>query len=322
MFAELNRLDPKRWRDAAAPFVTNFKATPLKVGGTLYLNSPLSVGMAVDAKTGAVRWVYNPKSYESGTTTMTARWNQRGVGYWTDGNEERVYWGTGDGYLIAVDAKTGRPIPTFGTNGKVDLMEGLPRAKRGERDYLNALTYSVAVAAVRGARSDHHSGVDLVAHHQEGADSRLHPRLRRADGKVRWTFKTVPTPGEFGNDSWESDSWSYAGKVTVWSTMSADEELGRLYLPTNTVAPDYYGGHRPGNNLFAESILCLDLETGRRVWHFQTVHHGLWDYDNPTAPNLLDITVNGARVKALAQITKQGFVYTSQPRDRRADLAD
>ena len=322
VFAELNRLDPKRWRDAAPPFVTNFKATPLMVGGTLYLNSPLSIGMAVDAKTGAVRWVYNPKSYESGTTTMSARWNQRGVGYWTDGNEERVYWGTGDGYLVAVDAKTGRPIPTFGTNGKVDLMEGLPRAKRGERDYLNALTYSSQSPpfVVRDLVITPASISSLVIKKEQ-----IPGYIRAFDartGKVRWVFKTVPTPGEFGNDSWESDSWSYAGKVTVWSTMSADEELGRLYLPTNTVAPDYYGGHRPGNNLFAESILCLDLETGRRVWHFQTVHHGLWDYDNPTAPNLLDITVNGTRVKALAQITKQGFVYTSQPRDRRADLAD
>ena len=129
-------------------------------------------------------------------------------------------------------------------------------------------------------------------------------------GKTEWTFKTVPTPGEFGNETWEDDSWSYAGKVTTWSMMSADEELGHLYMPTNTTAPDYYGGHRPGNNLFAESILCLDLETGKRIWHFQTVHHGLWDYDNPAAPNLLDITVNGRRIKALAQITKQGFIYT------------
>jgi quinoprotein glucose dehydrogenase len=310
IFAELNRMDAKRWRDAAAPFVTNFKATPLMVGGTLYVNSPLSIGMAVDAKTGAVRWVYNPKSYESGTTTMSARWNQRGVGYWTDGTEERVYWGTGDGYLVAVDAKTGHPIPTFGTNGKVDLMEGLPRAKRGERDYLNALTYSSQSPpfVVRDMIITPASISSLVIKKEQ-----IPGYIRAFDartGKIRWTFKTVPTPGEFGNDTWESDSWSYAGKVTVWSTMSADDQLGRLYLPTNTVAPDYYGGHRPGNNLFAESILCLDLDKGTRVWHFQTVHHGLWDYDNPTAPNLLDITVNGKPVKALAQITKQGFVYT------------
>jgi quinoprotein glucose dehydrogenase len=310
IFAELNRLDPKRWRDAAPPFVGNFKATPLMIGGVLYLNSPASVGMALDAKTGAVRWIYNPKSYESGTTTMSARWNQRGVGYWTDGREERVFWGTGDGYLIAVDAKTGRPIPSFGVNGKVDLMEGLPRAKRGERDYLNALTYSVQSPpfVVRDLVVTPASISSLLI------DKEQIPGYIRAydarTGKVRWTFKTVPTPGEFGNDTWGADSWSYSGKVTTWSMMSADPELGRIYLPTNTTAPDFYGGHRPGNNLFAESILCLDLETGARVWHFQTVHHGLWDYDNPAAPNLLDITVNGQRIKALAQITKQGFIYT------------
>ena len=127
---------------------------------------------------------------------------------------------------------------------------------------------------------------------------------------MRWTFQTIPTKGEFGSDTWADGSNEYAGKVTVWTMMSADEELGHVYLPTNTTAPDYYGAHRLGDNLFAESVVALDINTGKRVWHFQTVHHGLWDYDNPAAPNLLDITVNGTRIKALAQITKQGYVYT------------
>ena len=140
VFGELKRIDPKRWRDNVNPSTGNFKATPLMVGGVLYLNSPISVGAALDAKTGATRWTYNPKSYESGTTTMSARWNERGVAYWSDGQQERIFWGTGDGYLIAVDAKTGRPCEDFGKNGRVDLMEGLPRAKRGDRDFLNALT--------------------------------------------------------------------------------------------------------------------------------------------------------------------------------------
>jgi quinoprotein glucose dehydrogenase len=129
-------------------------------------------------------------------------------------------------------------------------------------------------------------------------------------GKVRWTFHTVPSKGEFGSDSWTDGSNEYAGKVTVWTLMSADEELGHVYLPTNTTAPDFYGAHRLGNNLFAESVVALDVQTGTRVWHFQTVHHGLWDYDNPAAPNLLDITVNGTRIKALAQLTKQGYIFT------------
>lgn len=310
IFAELNRIDPKRWRDRQPPFVSNFKATPLMVGGTLYLNSPSSIGAAYDAKTGALRWVYNPKSYEAGTTTMTARWNERGVGYWTDGTEERIYWGTGDGYLISVDAKTGLPAAGFGTKGRVDLMEGLPRARRGERDYLNALTYSVqSPPFVVGDIVVTPASISSLVSRKEQIPGWIRAFDVRT-GKVKWTFKTIPSPGELGAETWEDNSWSYSGKVTVWSMLSADEELGHLYVPTNTVAPDYYGGHRLGDNLFAESVLALDLATGTRVWHFQAVHHGLWDYDNPAAPNLIDVTVGGRRIKALAQITKQGFVYT------------
>ena len=318
IFDELNRLDPKRWRDGQPPFVQNYKVTPLMVGGTLFVNTPSSVGAAYDARTGALKWVYNPKSYEAGTTTMSLRWNQRGVAYWRDpstslragGSDERIYWGTGDGYLVAVDAKTGRPVPDFGTNGKVDLMEGLPRAKRGQRDYLNALTYSVQsppivvrdLVITPAAISSLIKTKEQIPGWIRAFDART--------GKVRWTFQTIPSKGEFGSDTWADGSNEYAGKVTVWTLMSADEELGHVYLPTNTTAPDFYGAHRLGNNLFAESVVALDVNTGKRVWHFQTVHHGLWDYDNPAAPNLLDITVNGKRIKALAQITKQGYVYT------------
>lgn len=317
IFDELNRLDPKRWRDGQPPFVQNYKATPLMVGGTLYVNTAASVGAAYDARTGALKWIYNPKSYESGTTTMSLRWNQRGVAYWRDPaapagasvGDERIYWGTGDGYLIAVNAKTGRPVEGFGVNGRVDLMDGLPRAKRGQRDYLNALTYSVQSPpiVVRDLVITPAAISSLVK------DKEQIPGWIRAfdarTGKVRWTFRTVPAQGEFGSETWTDGSNEYAGKVTVWTLMSADEELGHVYLPTNTTAPDFYGAHRLGDNLFAESVVALDVTTGRRVWHFQTVHHGLWDYDNPAAPNLLDITVNGTRIKALAQITKQGYVY-------------
>jgi quinoprotein glucose dehydrogenase len=310
IFDELNRIDPRRWRDGQPPFVQNYKVTPLMVGGTLYVNTPASVGAAYDARTGVLKWVYNPKSYEAGTTTMSLRWNQRGVAYWRSGNDERIYWGTGDGYLIAVDAKTGRPVPGFGTNGKVDLMEGLPRAKRGQRDYLNALTYSVQsppivvkdLVITPAAISSLIRTKEQIPGWIRAFDART--------GQVRWTFQTIPSKGEFGSETWTDGSNEYAGKVTVWTLMSADEELGHVYLPTNTTAPDYYGAHRLGDNLFAESVVALDVNTGKRVWHFQTVHHGLWDYDNPAAPNLLDITVNGARIKALAQITKQGYVYT------------
>ena len=310
IFAELSRTDPKRWRDNQPPFIQNYKATPLMVGGTMYVNTAASVGAAYDARTGALKWVYNPKSYEAGTTTLTLRWNQRGVAHWKGDIGERIYWGTGDGYLIAVDAKTGKPIDSFGVHGKVDLMEGLPRAKRGTRDYLNALTYSVqSPPIVVNDLVISPAAISSLIKTKEQIPGWIRAFDART-GKVRWTFQTIPSKGEFGSDTWVDGSNEYAGKVTVWTIMSADPELGLLYLPTNTTAPDFYGGHRLGNNLFAESVVALDVNTGKRVWHFQTVHHGLWDYDNPAAPNLLDIKVNGTRAKALAQISKQGYVYT------------
>lgn len=309
IFAQLASDDPKRWANDAPPVLANFKATPIEVGGVLYFNTPTSMGAAVDAKTGAPLWTYNPKSYEAGTTTMTLRWNQRGVSYWTDGKEARVFWGTGDGYLIGVDAKTGRPVNGFGKNGRVDLMEGLPRASRGSRDFHNQLTYSVqSPPIVAGDLVITPASISSMVINK----AQIPGWIRAYDvhtGKLVWSFKTVPGPGEYGNETWKNGSWDYAGKVTTWTIMSADLDLGYLYVPTGTTAPDYYGGARLGNNLFAEDILCIDLKTGKRVWNFQTVHHGLWDYDNPAAPNLLDITVKGKRIKALAQITKQGFVF-------------
>lgn len=310
IFEQLARDDPKRWRDGAPPFVSNFKATPIMVGGRLYINTPTSVGAAVDARTGETIWIYNPKSYEQGTTSMSARWNQRGVAYWSDGKEERVFWGTGDGYLVAVDAKTGHPVTSFGDKGRVDLMKGLPFAVRGSRDWLNALTYSVQSPPIvvrdtiitPASISSYNIRKEQIPGWTRAWDVRT--------GKLKWVFHTVPQPGEVGSDTWERDSGAYTGKVSGWTIFSADEELGYLYLPLNTAAPDYYGGHRLGDNLFAETLLCLDVETGKRVWHYQLVHHGLWDYDLPAAPNLLDITVNGQRIKAVAQVTKQGFVFT------------
>ncbi len=185
---------------------------------------------------------------------MSARWNQRGVAYWTDGKEERVLWGTGDGYLLAVDAKTGAPVPSFGERGKVDLMQGLPHAKRGSRDWLNALTYSVQsppivvrdTVIVPASISSFNVIKEQIPGWTRGWDVRT--------GKLKWTFHTVPRPGEFGNDTWEDDSWSYTGKVSGWTIYSADEELGYVYLPLNTAAPDYYGGHRLGDGLFGESL--------------------------------------------------------------------
>ncbi len=313
IFDELNRRDPARWREGAPPTINNFKATPLMVGGRLFINLPTSQAAALDARTGDTLWVYNPKSYESGTTTMTARWVQRGVGYWSDGpdrNDERIFFGTGNGYLLCVDAKTGRPCPNFGVSGRVDLIRDIPRAERGQRDWLNALLYSVQsppfvvndTIVTPSSISSFNITKEAPPGWMRGFDART--------GATKWTFHTIPQGDEFGNDTWGGDSWRVTGKVGVWSMMSADPELGYLYLPTNTAAPDFYGGQRPGDNLFAESIVALDLETGERAWHFQAVHHGLWDYDFPTPPNLVDVEVEGrGPIKALAQISKQGFTY-------------
>ena len=312
IFDELNRLEPDRWRDGRPPTITNLKATPLMVGGRLFINTPTSQGASIDARTGATLWIYNPKSYEEGTTTMSARWNQRGVAYWSNGpdrRDERILWGTGNGYLVCVDAKIGRPCADFGDDGRIDLMADIPRARRGERDWLNALLYSVQsppiVVGDTVVTPMSISSLNIVKEKPPGWMRGFDVRT----GRTKWTFHTIPQADEFGNDTWQADSWRSTGKVGVWSIMSADPELGYLYLPLNTASPDYYGGHRSGSNLFAESLVALDLKTGERVWHFQFVHHGLWDYDLPAAPNLLDLTVAGQPVKAVAQITKQGFTF-------------
>ena len=322
IFDQLKTVDPQRWRDGEAPYVSNFKATPLMVGGRLFVNTPTSVGAAIDARTGATLWIFNPKSYETGTTTMSARWNQRGVAYWSDGKEQRIFWGTGDGYLLAVDALSGAPIESFGDRGRVDLMKGLPRAVRGSRDWLNALTYSVQSPPIvvrdtiitPASISSYNRDKEQIPGYTRGWDVRT--------GRLKWTFNTVPRPGEFGNETWENDSWSYTGKVSGWTIFSADEALGYVYVPLNTAAPDYYGGHRLGDNLFSDTLLCLDVETGRRVWHQQLTHHDLWDYDLPAAPNLLDITVDGKMHQGCRTGDQAGARVHLRPRDGPSHLAD
>ena len=244
VFGELTRLDAARWRDGEAPLITNYKATPLMVGGLLYVNTPTSVGAAFDAATGRPRWTFNPKSYEAGTTTMSLRWNQRGVAYWRDGATARVYWGTGDGYLVAVDAITGRPVPDFGVNGRVDLMAGLPRAARGKRDYLNALTFSVqSPPIVVGDVIITPASISSLVVAKEQIPGWIRGHDVRT-GKLLWTFHTVPQPGEAGHDSWKGDSWRDAGKVTVWTAMSADPELGYSEDFESRRSPDCSWGPR------------------------------------------------------------------------------
>ena len=316
IFDQLLDEDPLLWRAGRAPFIRNLKATPLMQDGLLLLNTPISIGAAVHPATGETVWAYNPKSYEKGTTTMTVVWNQRGVAYWTSGEEgdkadSRVYWGTGDGYLISVDARTGRPIEEFGDGGRVDLMEGLPRANRGERDYLNALLYSmqsppvvVRDVVVTGASiADRRVTKESIPGWVRGWDART--------GELRWVFRTVPQEGDEGVETWGDESWRYSGNANVWTMLSGDNEHGIVYLPIGTATNDYYGGHRPGDNLYSESLVAVDVETGDKLWHFQAVHHGLWDYDFPAAPTLIDLPGrDGAEPRQIvAQVSKQGFLY-------------
>ena len=284
-----------------------FKATPLMANGLVYVATPLSLGAAYDAGTGENVWVHDPESYLDGPPASRA--NMRGAAYWNDGEIERVYWGTTDGYLVSVDARTGEPAAEFGDNGRVDLFTGVPRAERGTYDRRGRHWISVTsppivsngVVVTPVTITDYVIAKEAPPGWVKGIDART--------GELRWVFRTVPRGDDFGAETWGDESWRYSGNTNVWAAMGADDELGYVYLPTSTPTSDYYGGHRPGDNLFAENIVALDIRTGERKWHFQAVHHGVWDYDFPTHPNLVDVTVDGRSVKALAQVSKQGFTY-------------
>ena len=284
-----------------------FQATPLMVGGVLYLSTPLHIVAAVDAGTGETRWLHDPQAYLK--VRPTHFYNSRGVAYWADGDDRRIFFGNSEAYLLALDADTGNPIRSFGENGRADLMAGIPRADRRQKTHRGDHLMGVAspplvangVVVTPTVISDGPITREAPPGWVKGIDART--------GATKWVFRTVPQADDFGADTWLNESWRYSGNSNVWSPISADEELGIVYLPTGTPTADYYGGHRPGDNLFAESLLAVDLETGERLWHFQAVHHGIWDYDFPAAPNLLDITADGRRIKAVAQVSKQGFTY-------------
>ena len=283
----------------------NWEATPLMIGGVLYTTAGIRRNVvAIDGATGETLWMWR---YDEGTRgRMAPRINNRGVSYWSDGRgDERLIYITPGYHLIALNPKTGRPVPGFGVEGVVDLYKELDRPEPKD-GMIGASSPPIVVGDVVVV------GAALLSGGAPASRSNIAGFIRGYDvrtGRRLWIFHTIPTPGEFGNDTWEKDSWSYTGNTGVWGAMSADEELGYVYLPVENPTGDAYGGHRPGNNLFGNSLVCLDARTGKRVWHFQLTHHDVWDYDLPTAPNLLDITVNGKRIKAVAQVTKQAFTY-------------
>jgi quinoprotein glucose dehydrogenase len=229
----------------------------------------------------------------------------RGVGYWTDGRgDERIFYVTIGYQLVGLDAKTGRPLTGFGKNGVIDLREGDDQVMdlmTADVGWNGAPVVARNVVIVGASHSATGRTKANVKGYVRGFDART--------GKRLWIFHTIPRPGEFGNDTWLEDSWSYTGNTGVWTQITIDEELGIAYLPVETPTGDYFGGHRPGNGLFGESLVAVRLETGERIWHYQFVHHGIWDYDLPCAPILADITVDGRPIKAVAQPTKQGYLF-------------
>ncbi len=285
----------------ASLYPNTFEGTPLMSDGVLYVSTSLHLASAIDAVTGRTLWTFDPGAYRAGPPPSMG-FSHRGVSAWGDGREKRIFLGTGDGYLFALDGATGEPARGFGEEGRIDLALGLGRPFDRREYGVNSPPLVVGDVVVVG------SIVSDGVRYKEGPPGDVRAFDVRT-GKLLWTFHTVPREGEAGNETWLEDSWKYTGNTNVWTLMSADEELGYVYLPVSTPTNDDYGGHRPGDNLFAESIVCLEAKTGRRVWHFQTVHHGLWDYDLPAAPVLADISVGGKPIAALAQVSKQGFVY-------------
>ena len=294
----------------------NLQTTPLMINGVLYA----TVGhrrdaVAIDAATGELLWMYR---IDEGKRAAAAPrlLSGRGVAYWTDGKgDERIYMVTIGYQLVALEAKTGIPVRTFGQNGILDL-------KQNNDQVLDPITGEIGLNTGPIVAKD---VVIVGAAHRAGGAPRSKTNakgyIRGFDvrtGKRLWIFHTIPMPGEFGNETWENDSWSYSGNTGMWGPFSVDEELETVYLPIELSTGDYFGGHRPGDNLFTESLVAVDLHTGKRKWHFQFVHHGVWDFDLPCAPILADVTIDGKPMKIVAVPSKQGFLYvfdrrTGQP---------
>ena len=284
------------------------QATPLMVEGVLYMITALNQVVALDATSGELLWSFDPQAYLSGYSISPLGYHHRGVAYWSDGTESRILFATNDGYLHSLNANTGVPDAAF-RGGRIDMTDGIPRADRELLDYSGAVPLgTVSPPIVVGDVLVVNQITSNRPHYKERPPTWVRGYNIRS-GQLIWTFHTIPQGGEFGVETWQEESWRYTGNGGVWTQMSADLELGYVYLPTEAPTNDYYGGHRPGDNLFTQSVVALNALTGERAWHFQMIHHGLWDYDTPAAPNLMNLTVDGREIRALAQVTKQGWAY-------------
>jgi quinoprotein glucose dehydrogenase len=276
---------------------SKYEDTPLMANGVLYTVTPLGMVAALDPASGAPRWVYDPEAYKAGRPHSIGHVT-RGLMYWSDGSRERIYQTGSDGYMFSIDAKTGTPDPSFGDGGKVDLVSNLKNAKRavnftGRRGVVAGdivIVGSAILNAIPGREEEFPRG-EVRAY-----DAR--------SGKHLWTFNLVPKPGEFGYDTWLEGSADRNGNTNAWPGMAYDPELDYLYVPTSNPGSDWYGGARPGDNLFGDSLVCLEAKTGKRVWHFQAHHHGIWDYDFPMHPARGEVTGDGKRLKAVMLTNK------------------
>ena len=284
------------------------EGTPLMVNGVLYATAGSRRAIiALDPATGELLWVHGEHEGVRGAAAPR-QLSGRGLAYWSDGKVERILYVTPGYFLICLDAKTGVRVPSFGDNGSVDLKQDddqtfLPDITTGEIGLHSAPVVAGNTIIIGAAFREGMTPKSMRNNkgYIRGFDVRT--------GKRLWIFHTIPKPGEFGADTWLNGSAEYTGNTGVWTQITVDEQLGLVYLPVESPTGDYYGGHRPGNNLYGESLVCVDLKTGQRKWHYQLVHHPLWDMDISSAPILADITVNGRAIKAVAQPTKQGFLY-------------
>ncbi len=304
------------WRWKAANYGPTpdfiYRATPLYVKGTLYtVAGQRRTVVAIDPATGETLWMWRMK-WNPRWQASTRKNYGKSVAYAEVEGRGVIFLLTPGYYLVALDAMTGQPLPHFGINGIVDLHLGLGDypvdADRGVLDSgdITASSPPIVVNGVIVVGNSHDRGYypdkkENIPGHIRGYDVKT--------GMMKWIFHVLPQPGEFGNDTWEGDSWSYIGNISAWAPLSADSERGLVFIPTDTPSNDYYGGDRLGDNLYGTSLIALDVESGKRVWHFQLVHHDVWNYDNPNAPKVVDITLEGQRIPAVVETTKQGWAY-------------
>jgi quinoprotein glucose dehydrogenase len=265
------------------------EANPLVIDGRMYFTTPNGKLVCLDAATGKSFWTFDPGK---GAPAGRSKNGNRGVAYWSSGDDKRVYF-VFEGDIVAVDAMTGKPIPSFGVDGHLSLKIGIDRDPMTIFPRLRAPVNIYKDYLIFGGMGNAPGDIRAV-------DVRT--------GKLRWTFHTVPHPGEFGHETWPADAWKTAIGANNWAGMAIDEKRGMLFIPT-AFPQNYYGVNRRGDNLFSNTIIALDAQTGKRLWHFQTIHHDLWDWDLPSPPTLVTIRHQGRKVDALVQITKQGYVY-------------